>query len=110
NPLPDSIGSAAENSDLVPAVGVRLAARFVRAVEIGRERFELGRARIHTLVDRLDLLLQPAIADRVFFLPCGQADFGIAETRALQAAHTDGIDAVETGFGDRVLHVADFGK
>jgi hypothetical protein len=110
DPLADPVGTAAEDDDLVAAVRVRLAARLVRAVEIRRERLELGRARVDALVDRLEVVGEARIAHVGLALLQRQPELLIAEAGALQPAHRRAIERVQPG-GHRALpHRRDLGE
>ena len=50
--LADAVRAAAEDDDLLPRRRVRLALLLVGAVEVRRERLELGRAGVDALVGR----------------------------------------------------------
>ena len=54
DPLPDPIGSTAEDHDLAPIRRLRLTFLLVGRVEVGRMGLELGAAGIHSLVDGPD--------------------------------------------------------
>ena len=84
--LPNPVRAAAENDHLRPGVRVRLAGRLVRAVQIGRKRLELGRARVHALVDRLDVLADPPLANRRLGRLHSERELRVAEPGALQAS------------------------
>src|SRR3989449_11225620 len=62
--LADAIRSTAEDDDLRLRVRIRLARRFVRAVQIRRERLELRRARVDALVHRRQAHPRPSISAR----------------------------------------------
>ena len=62
--LPDPVRAAAQDDDLLLRARLRLAERLERPVHVGRERLELGRARVDALVGRGDALLEPARAHR----------------------------------------------
>src|SRR5207248_727213 len=52
NSLSDTIRPAAENHDFRPCLGVRLVFVFVCGIKVGRKRFKLRGASIHTLKNR----------------------------------------------------------
>ncbi len=108
--LADPVRTAAEDHDLVPAVWIRLAGRLVRAVEIRRVRFELGRARVHTFVNRLQTLRRAALPDRLLLNAGGQCQLGVAKACPLQPAHAWRIEDVNPASRQLVPHLADLGK
>src|SRR2546422_506001 len=94
--LADAIRSAAEDDDLRLRIRIRLAGRFVRAVEIRRERLELRRARVDALVDGRQAHGRSSIADGRFGHVEGQRELLVAEAGALQSAHVVRREAFET--------------
>ena len=110
--LADPVGAAAENDDLVARVRIRLAGRLVRAVEIRRERFELRRAGIDPLVDRLEVRATRACRGRPLpSRPAASAELGVAETGALQPCACAGPSRPSRPrCGGRRLHVANLGE
>src|SRR5689334_10594734 len=83
--LPDAVRSAAENHDLVLRVRIGFAGWLVRAVQIRRERFELGGASIDTLVDRSEFERRPFPSNRFFRRLEGERQFLIAKACSLEA-------------------------
>ena len=49
NPLPDSVGPAAQNHDLLPVARRRLIRHLIGRIKIGRMRLKLGRAGVHAV-------------------------------------------------------------
>ena len=109
-PWPIRLGPLPRITTLFRPFGFDSQLRLVRAVEIRRERFELGGACIHALVDRFDLLRQSSIANSAFLLARGQRDLGIAESRPLEPTHAVGVEALKPGLGDRLPQIADLRK
>src|SRR3954454_16309183 len=63
NSLPDAVGAAAENDDLL-LVGWRgLVFFFVGRVEIGRVALEFGRASVHALVNGFQVVLLAGVSE-----------------------------------------------
>src|SRR2546422_10477933 len=108
--LADAIRSAAEDDDLRLRVRIRLARRFVRAVQIRRERLELRRARVDALVHRRQAHRRPSISDRRLRRVECERELFIAKTGALQAAHVVGREAVETSVRGRAPHGGNLGE
>ena len=52
--LPDAVGAAAQNHDLLAGAGVGLAGAFVARIEVRREALELRGAGVHAVEDGLD--------------------------------------------------------
>ncbi len=60
--LPDAVGPAAQNHDLLAVAGVGFAGAFVDGIEIRREAFELRRAGVHAVEDGAHAQLLAAVA------------------------------------------------
>ena len=76
NSLPDSVGTRTENDDFFLRRGRSFVFFFVSGIEIRRVAFELGRAGVNALVNRLQAMFLAEVAD--FFL----AAFAIQTPRA----------------------------
>ena len=84
DPLSDPIGTRPKNHRLRSIIWFRLADLLVRAVQVGRERFEFGGTRVDSLIDRCQPRLTAEIGDEGYLTPEYAGQFLIAEAGALE--------------------------
>ena len=84
--LPDAIGAAAQNHDLLAGAGVGFAGAFVVRVEVRREAFELRGAGVHAAEDGLDAEFLAAVAHFDFAYAPGFGELRIADAEPLGGA------------------------
>ena len=84
DPLPDTVGPAAQDDDLAPVRRLGFALLLVRAVEVWRERGELGCARIDPLVGGPQLFVLAPCGDRGRLHADDARHLLVAESAALE--------------------------
>ena len=92
--LPDAVRSAAEDDHLLPRRRRRLALLVVAAVEVGRERLELGGAGVDALVGRRDRGGAAARPDLALAAAGEAREIAVGEALALEVAQALGRQRV----------------
>src|SRR5207237_5012259 len=82
DPLADAVRAASEDHDFLPRRRVRFALLLIGAVQVRREGFEFGGARVDALVGWLETLLHARRAHRVFIGAEHAPELPVAEPRA----------------------------
>ncbi len=92
---------------LLCGVGFDSHDRLERAVHVRRERLELGRARVHALVDRPQVLGFAPLTNRTLCRAGGQRQFLITKSGALQPAQVGSLESIQTAIHCLLPHRRD---